>query len=61
MRTMANKLVVTKSDLERTLAVIKLELGNGSIMRLGDASHVSYLSFWRGFGNSSALRAELNH
>ena len=38
LRTMANKLVSKKSDLEQTLSTINREFGNGSIMRLGDAS-----------------------
>lgn len=47
-RAMANKLVAKKSDLERTLAAINRELGDGSIMRLGDASHMKVETFSSG-------------
>lgn len=45
---MANKLSAKKSDLERTLAEINRELGDGSIMRLGDASHLNVKTFSSG-------------
>jgi len=45
---MANKLAAKKSDLERTLAAINRELGDGSIMRLGDASHMKVETFSSG-------------
>ncbi|PSB15418.1 recombinase RecA [filamentous cyanobacterium CCP2] len=47
-RAMANKLAAKKSDLERTLAAINRELGDGSIMRLGDASHMKVETFSSG-------------
>lgn len=45
---MANKLVSKKSDLEQTLSTINREFGNGSIMRLGDASHMNVKTFSSG-------------
>jgi recombination protein RecA len=48
LRTMANKLVSKKSDLEQTLSMINREFGNGSIMRLGDASHMNVKTFSSG-------------
>lgn len=48
LRTMANKLVSKKSDLEHTLSTINREFGNGSIMRLGDASHMNVKTFSSG-------------
>ena len=45
---MANKLATKKSDLERTLAKINREFGNGSIMRLGDARHMDVRTFSSG-------------
>lgn len=45
---MANKLVSKKSDLEHTLSTINREFGNGSIMRLGDASHMNVRTFSSG-------------
>jgi recombination protein RecA len=48
LRVMANKLVSKKSDLEQTLSTINREFGNGSIMRLGDASHMSVKTFSSG-------------
>lgn len=45
---MANKLAAKKSDLERTLAAINRELGDGSIMRLRDASHMKVETFSSG-------------
>jgi recombination protein RecA len=48
LRTMANKLVSKKSDLEQTLSTINREFGNGSIMRLGDASHMKVKTFSSG-------------
>ncbi len=45
---MANKLVSKKSDLEQTLSTINREFGNGSIMRLGDASHMKVKTFSSG-------------
>lgn len=45
---MANKLVSKKSDLEHTLSTINREFGNGSIMRLGDASHMNVKTFSSG-------------
>jgi recombination protein RecA len=48
LRMMANKLVSKKSDLEQTLSTINREFGNGSIMRLGDASHMSVKTFSSG-------------
>ena len=48
LRAMANKLAANKSDLERTLAAINRELGDGSIMRLGDASHMKVETFSSG-------------
>jgi recombination protein RecA len=47
-RAMANKLATKKSDLERTLAKINREFGNGSIMRLGDVSHMNVRTFSSG-------------
>jgi recombination protein RecA len=48
LRTMANKLVSKKPDLEQTLSTINREFGNGSIMRLGDASHMNVKTFSSG-------------
>lgn len=48
LRTMANKLVSKKSDLEHILSTINQEFGNGSIMRLGDASHMNVKTFSSG-------------
>jgi recombination protein RecA len=45
---MANKLVSKKSDLEHILSTINREFGNGSIMRLGDASHMNVKTFSSG-------------
>lgn len=45
---MANKLATKKADLERTLAKINREFGNGSIMRLGDAAHMNVKTFSTG-------------
>lgn len=45
---MANKLAAKQSNLERTLAAINRELGDGSIMRLGDASHMKVKTFSSG-------------
>jgi recombination protein RecA len=45
---MANKLAAKQSNLERTLAAINRELGDGSIMRLGDASHLNVKTFSSG-------------
>lgn len=45
---MANKLAAKQSNLERTLAAINRELGDGSIMRLGDASHMKVETFSSG-------------
>ena len=45
---MANKLVSKKPDLEQTLSTINREFGNGSIMRLGDASHMNVKTFSSG-------------
>ena len=45
---MANKLAAKQSNLERTLATINRELGDGSIMRLGDASHMKVEAFSSG-------------
>mgnify|MGYP002780635282 FL=1 len=45
---MANKLVSKKSDLEHILSTINQEFGNGSIMRLGDASHMNVKTFSSG-------------
>ncbi|NJO41874.1 MAG: recombinase RecA [Cyanobacteria bacterium RU_5_0] len=42
---MANKLVSKKLDLEQTLSTINREFGAGSIMRLGDASHMNVKTF----------------
>lgn len=47
-RAMANKLAAKQSNLERTLAAINRELGAGSIMRLGDASHMKVETFSSG-------------
>lgn len=45
---MANKLAAKQSTLERTLAAINRELGDGSIMRLGDATHMQVETFSSG-------------
>ncbi|MGG6295734.1 recombinase RecA [Leptolyngbya sp. AN02str] len=45
---MANKLAAKQSNLERTLAAINRELGDGSIVRLGDASHMKVETFSSG-------------
>ncbi|NJL55851.1 recombinase RecA [bacterium] len=45
---MANKLVSKKSDLEQTLSMINREFGTGSIIRLGDASHMNVKTFSSG-------------
>jgi recA bacterial DNA recombination protein len=47
-KAMANKLAAKQLTLERTLAAINQELGDGSIMRLGDASHMKVETFSSG-------------
>jgi recombination protein RecA len=48
LKPMTKQLINPKPDLERTLATINREFGHGSILRLGDAVHMTVKTFSSG-------------